>query len=168
MPMGLTRLGSWTCAFPGRSETSLVPRTVARTGSAVAAEGQSSRRETKPTRSIETLGEFTDDPPRETGLHRPPWACLCAALPLRASLPARASVSSPVTRRRLDRSIHHRLAGHFRLVGKNVPDTPGRQIRIPRITAARHRLDQRVQRRLIDVRLLPAVRWRRRALVGDG
>src|SRR5215471_2913490 len=81
MPMGSTRLGSWTCAFPGRSETSLVPRTVARTGSAVAAEGQRSRREMKPTRSIEDLGEFTDDPPREAGRHRSPMGALARSVP---------------------------------------------------------------------------------------
>src|SRR5215470_11565976 len=128
MPMGSTRWGSWTCAFPGRSETSLVPRTVARTGSAVAAEGQRSRRETKPTRSIAILGEFTDDPPRETGRHRPPLgARSCAALPLQAFPPARAPVSSPVTRGRLDGSIQHRFARPLWLVRKNVPtDREGR------------------------------------------
>src|SRR5215813_5582799 len=88
MPIGLTRSGSWTCAFPGRSETSLVPRTVARTGSAVAAPGQRSRRETKQTRSIANLGEFTDDPPRETGRHRPTLGALMRSAPA-ASVAAR-------------------------------------------------------------------------------
>src|SRR5215475_5159260 len=81
MPTGSTRWRSWTCAFPGRSETSLVPRTVARTGSAVAAEGQRSRREMKPTRSSEDLGRFTDDPPRETGRHQSPMGALARSAP---------------------------------------------------------------------------------------
>src|SRR5262249_60462711 len=81
MPMGSTRWGSWTCAFQGRAEPGLVPRNVARTGSAVAAEGQRSRREMKPTRSIEDLGEFTDDPPRETGRHRSPMGTLARSIP---------------------------------------------------------------------------------------
>src|SRR5215470_3275724 len=129
MPMGSTRWGSWTCAFPGRSETSLVPRTVARTGSAVAAEGQRSRREMKPTRSIEDLGEFTDDPPGETGRQRSPLGALVRSAPLQASAPARADASWAVTRRRLDRSIQHRFAGRFGLVGKNVPERPGTRTR---------------------------------------
>src|SRR5215471_17938781 len=123
-----------------------------------------------------------------------PWAHSRGALPLQASSPARADASSPVTRRRLDRSIQHRFARPFWLVRKNVPDRPGTRTR-PRsgacgkearparheprrrvrsakhsevVTAAPHGLDQRVQRRLIDVGLLAAVRWRRRALIGDG
>ena len=54
-----------------------------------------------------------------------PWARSHGALPLPASSPARADASSPVTPRRLDRSIHHRLAWRFGLVEKNLPDRPG-------------------------------------------
>jgi len=110
------------------------------------------------------------------------WARAGGALRCRRRRPLAPDALSPVTPRRLDRSIHHRLAGRFRLVRKNVPDTPGRQTRLRpsgvwkarsarhsvAVAAASQRLDQRVQRRLIEVRLLAAVRWRRRALVGDG
>src|SRR5215467_15608347 len=124
MPMGLTRLGSWTCAFPGRSETSLVPRTVARTGSAVAADGQRSSSEMNPTWRIEDPGEFTDDPPREAGRQLSLLGARGRSVPLQVWSPARVDASSPVTPRRLDRSIHHRLAGRFRLGRKNLPDRP--------------------------------------------